>query len=329
MTQRVYVTGAAGMIGSNVVCDLLSEGYFVIGVDDLSRGTPSDLDIFKYNSNFEFKKADIALDDSWATDINQECIIVHTADIVGGIGYVFDNEWAIFQKNILINTQIAQIARTKKPQHLIYLGTACSYPQGMQKSINSSVLSEKNKFPADPESGYGWSKLIGDIEFHLAIKNSSTRLTVLDLHNVYGWPCVYNDASAQVIPSLINRAMKSENGILKIWGDGNQGRGFIHVSDVVSAVRSSLCYKGTYDNFMIGPDACTTISKIAQIIARDPRLNIISLEYDIAKPVGDIGRYANADRAKAELGWSPKTDLEYGLRSLIDKILAHWALGKK
>ena len=329
MSQRIYVTGAAGMIGSNIVFDLLSEGYYVIGVDDLSRATPSDINAMKSNSKFEFRQADIALNEYWATDVNQESIVIHTADIVGGIGYVFDNEWAIFQKNILINTQIARIIFTRKPRHLIYLGTACSYPQGMQKSVNSSILSEKDKFPADPESGYGWSKLIGDIEFHLATKNNSTKLTVLDLHNVYGWPCVYNDATAQVIPSLINRAMKSDDGILKIWGDGNQGRGFIHVSDVISAVRLSLRYTGRYDNFMIGPDTCTTISQIAQIICRHPGLNIKKLEYDTTKPVGDIGRFADTDRAKNELGWSTKIDLEFGLSCLIDKILDHENLKRK
>ena len=93
----------------------------------------------------------------------------------------------------------------------------------MQRSVNESVLQESDKFPADPESGYGWSKLIEKLSW-LAVKDASTKLIVLDLHNVYGWPCVYNDETSQVIPSLINRALLSKNGKLEVWGDGSRQR---------------------------------------------------------------------------------------------------------
>ena len=120
--------------------------------------------------------------------------------------------------------------------------------------------------PADPESGYGWSKLLGEIEFQLAVKHIGTRLITLDLHNVYGWPCIYADATSQVIPSLIYRALQASDGVLTVWGDGSQGRAFLHVSDVVEAITASLTYEGQFDNFMIGPDHCTTIGDIAQLL---------------------------------------------------------------
>ena len=96
------------------------------------------------------------------------------------------------------------------------------------------------KFPADPESGYGWSKLIGEIELNLAVKGTHTRLTVLDLHNVYGWPCVYNNHTAQVIPSLIYKALKSTDKKLVVWGNGKQGRAFIHIQDTVKCIQLAL-----------------------------------------------------------------------------------------
>ncbi len=76
---------------------------------------------------------------------------------------------------------------------------------------------------------------MGEVEFRMAVKGRPTRLTVLDLHNVYGWPCIYRDATAQVIPSLIFRALNTPDGKLSVWGDGKQGRAFINVADVVSA----------------------------------------------------------------------------------------------
>tara|TARA_B100000902_G_C27317501_1_gene922274 strand:- start:2213 stop:3199 length:987 start_codon:yes stop_codon:yes gene_type:complete len=318
--NKIYITGVAGMIGSNLARKILQSGYIVIGIDNLWRGTLDNISDLMEDDNFSFREADIISDMDWFCDMNHEDTIIHVADIVAGIGYVFSNEWDVFSSNLRINNMIAQIISDRTPAKLIYLGTACSYPQDMQRSVNESVLQESDKFPADPESGYGWSKLIGEIEFKLAVKNSSTKLIVLDLHNVYGWPCVYNDATAQVIPSLINRALLSKNGKLDVWGDGSQGRGFLHVSDVVSAIEKAIDYTGDITNFMIGPDFCTSISELANIIVSNELIPVNEVIYDTSKPTGDIGRFANSSLARKELGWSVSTDFSTEINALIEKI---------
>lgn len=319
-TTRIFVTGAAGMIGSNIAAALLRAGHHVVGVDNLWRGTNRNLEALKTNLNFSFRHADIISDQDWFADMDCNSILIHTADIVAGIGYVFSNEWQVFQKNILINTQIARIVNRIQPRQLIYLGTACSYPQGLQRSVSDSVLAETDKFPADPESGYGWSKLIGEIEFALAVKGTATHLTVLDLHNVYGWPCVYADNTSQVIPSLIYKAIQSTDGKLTVWGDGKQGRAFLHVRDVVQAAEKAVGYSGTTRTFMIGPDYCTTIGEVAMLIQSHPRVKVSEVIFDTTKPTGDVGRFANPKLAAVELGWKISVPFEKGLYELIDNI---------
>jgi GDP-D-mannose 3',5'-epimerase len=319
--DTVYVTGVAGMIGSNVARGLLETGLSVVGVDNFWRGTKRNIADLLQQGNFSFRHADIISDRDWYRDMDQRSTLVHTADIVGGIGYVFANEWSVFQKNILINTQIARTVHEIKPRHLIYLGTVCSYPQHLQRSVDTSVLEEANKLPADPESGYGWSKLAGEIEFRLAIKDTATRFTVLDLHNVYGWPCIYRDSTSQVIPSLIFKALNAKDRRLSVWGNGKQGRAFLHVTDVVSAVRAALSYSGSESTFMIGPDHCTTISEVARLIQAHPGIGIDEIVFDASKPTGDIGRFADSRRALRELGWTPKTEFRAGLHALVDRII--------
>jgi GDP-D-mannose 3',5'-epimerase len=319
--DKVYVTGVAGMIGSNLARGLLEIGIAVVGVDNLWRGTKRNIADLLRKQDFSFRHADIISDRDWYRDMDDHSTLVHAADIVAGIGYVFGNEWSVFQKNILINTQIARIVTEVKPQHLIYLGTACSYPQHLQRSVDTSVLSETSKLPADPESGYGWSKLVGEIEFRLAVKGTPSRFTVLDLHNVYGWPCIYRDSTSQVIPSLIFKALNAIDGRLSVWGSGEQGRAFLHVSDVVAAVRSVLSYSGGESTFMIGPDHCTTIAQVARLIQAHPKVRIEEIVFDTTKPTGDIGRFADSRRALRELGWAPKTEFRAGLHDLIDRII--------
>ena len=319
--KKIYITGVAGMIGSNLARKILLSGHAVVGIDNLWRGTLDNISDLMEHEKFSFRKADIMSDTNWFSDMKHEDTIIHVADIVAGIGYVFANEWDVFSSNLKINNMIAQITTNFEPERLIYLGTACSYPQNMQRSVNESVLQESDKFPADPESGYGWSKLIGEIEFKLAVKGASTKLIVLDLHNVYGWPCVYNDETSQVIPSLINRALLSKNGKLEVWGDGSQGRGFLHVNDVISAVEKSIDYSGDVSNFMIGPDFCTSISELANIIVANDLLPVNEVIYDTSKPTGDIGRFANSSLAQKELGWSVSTDFSEEINALIEKIV--------
>ena len=324
MTQqgvKIFVTGAAGMIGSNVARELLNQGHTVIGIDNLWRGTRENIKDILNRDNFTFRHADLISDHDWYRDMQSTDCLIHIADIVAGIGYVFSNEWAVFQKNLLINTSVARIVNFLSPRQFIYLGTVCSYPQEMQRSVSASVLVETDKLPADPESGYGWSKLAGEIEFRLATKDIDTKFTVLDLHNVYGWPCTYKDNTSQVIPALINKAVNSEDGKISVWGDGSQGRAFVHVADVVSAIKLSLNYSGDHSAFMIGPDHCTTIAEVASIIQKHPGVQIDEVIFDPSKPTGDIGRFADSSLAMAELGWQPSVDLTQGIHQLIDKII--------
>jgi nucleoside-diphosphate-sugar epimerase len=317
----IYLTGVAGMIGSNTARALLEDEFEVIGIDNLWRGTRDNIADLLPHPRFAFRHADLISDRDWYRDMGSGDIVIHMADIVAGVGYVFANEWSVFQKNLLINSSIARAVTECAPARLIYLGTACSYPQEMQRSVTASQLSEDDKFPADPESGYGWSKLAGEIEFRLATKDVDTRFTVLDLHNVYGWPCTYRDSTAQVIPSLIFRAHTATDGVLTVWGDGSQGRAFVHVSDVVSAVRLALGYSGEQPSFMIGPNHCTTIADLARIIQTHPRIDIADIAFDVSKPTGDIGRFADPALAQSEMGWTLRVDLETGVHDLIDRII--------
>lgn len=317
MNSKIYVTGAAGMIGSTFCIEAVKNGCNVIGIDNLSRGKAENLHSLMGNELFKFVYSDIASDLDWANDLSGNDVVVHLADIVGGIGYVFNNEWSIFNANLRINSNLARVLNMQKPRQLVYIGTACSYPKEMQKSVDKSGLREGDKFPADPESGYGWSKLIGDIEYSLLCKNKGIIYTNLDLHNVYGSPCDFNPATAQVIPSIIFKALTTD--CLSIWGDGKQGRAFIEVRDVAKAIMSAvnLAVSGSY---MIGPNCCTTIDEVVDIVLSNPKIKSKSVYKDMSKPVGDIGRFYAGTAAYDKLGWAPKITMEEGVNDLIDYI---------
>ena len=64
------------------------------------------------------------------------------------------------------------------------------------------ALSEARTYPAEPESAYGWSKLMGEYEAELAQKYRQLNVGILRLHNVYGEGAAYDARTSQALPSL-------------------------------------------------------------------------------------------------------------------------------
>ena len=95
-------------------------------------------------------------------------------------GVLFTNDG---NNNLIINSNVTKAIYEFKPNRYIYVGTACSFPRDLQLSTNSTPLVEEDQFPASPESGYGWSKLMGEIEAGYLAKEGITDSVILSLHN--------------------------------------------------------------------------------------------------------------------------------------------------
>ena len=158
-------------------------------------------------------------------------------------------------------------AGKEKVKGLIYVGTACSFPLTRQNSLDVIPLKEDELFPALPESAYGWSKLMGQLEIGFLEKETGIPCCTLMFHNVYGSPCDYGERS-QVIPALIRKAVNYPNEPFNVWGSGQQGRAFIHVDDIVNALCLALEKGWGHGWIQIGPSECTSIREIAETVVK-------------------------------------------------------------
>ncbi len=316
--MEICVTGGAGMIGSALVKKLIEKKYKVIVIDNLWRGKLENLMhggeyIIDIKNNFH--KLDIGDPNNINTikKVISKCYaVIHLADIVAGIGYVFNNQYQIFRQNVLINMNLFHATCSVNIPNIIYLGTACSFPLELQTSLNSK-LKESDLFPANPESAYGWSKLIGQLELKYMHESKNMNITTLMLHNVYGINCEYEGERTQVIPSLINRILNTKDGdTLEVWGSGNQGRAFVYVEDVIDAIVKTLETNNLPECIQIGPDYCTSITELVSELIKISEKKI-RIHFDVTKPEGDKGRYADYSLAKKLLNWEPRKPLINGL----------------
>lgn len=325
--SKILVTGGCGMIGSNLVKRLVKEGHEVFVIDNLWRGKLEYLNDENGKSVIDLDTHYFDVDLSAGLGIDSIVFsveyVIHLADIVAGIDYVFNNQGDLFRLNNLINTHVFHAVRKagkERIKGLIYVGTACSYPLTRQNSLDVVPLKEDELFPAMPESAYGWSKLMGQLEIGFLEKETGIPCCTLQFHNVYGSPCDYGERS-QVIPALIRKAVNYPNEPFNVWGSGLQGRAFIHVNDVVEALCLALEKGWGHGWIQIGPSVCTSIKEIAETVVKISGKDI-DIYYDTTKPEGDKARSADFSKAKDVLGWEPKVKLEDGLREQYEWIKA-------
>ena len=305
------------MIGSNLLKRLIDLGNEVFVIDNLWRGKIQYLNDDQGNPviplNTNFSNLDLSIPDVADDVVANVDYIVHLADIVAGIDYVFNNQGDIFRQNILINSNIISTARKFKSslKGFINIGTACSFPLTRQNTLDVVPLREEELYPALPESAYGWSKLMGHYETELLEKETGIPTCNMIFHNVYGSPCDFGERS-QVIPALIRKAINYPNEDFIVWGSGTQGRAFVHVNDIVNSIILSIDKGLGQGTIQIGPSICTSIKEIAETVVKVSGKRI-DIKYDVSKPEGDKARSADYSKAKSILGWEPNISLQAGI----------------
>jgi GDP-D-mannose 3',5'-epimerase len=317
--MKICITGGAGMIGSALLRKLATQGHEIIVIDNLWRGNVDNINSitgWDFSSNFyNIDLSDSKNEETLLKIIDGTDVMIHLADIVAGIGYVFNNQYEIFKINNTINTNVFSISSKLKIKKILYAGTACSFPKDLQLSLDS-VLHESQLFPAEPESAYGWSKLIGTMEMQYMAEKYDIDVTTLMLHNVYGPFCDIDPQRSQVIPSIIRKIVELNPGEdLEVWGSGNQGRAFLHVDDVANAFALAITKNNLPKIIQVGPSYCTSIKELVTVLANDVSKKNINIVYDTTKPEGDLGRCADFSIAQKYLDWQPQVTLLDGLTS--------------
>ncbi|MBT5271591.1 MAG: NAD-dependent epimerase/dehydratase family protein [Candidatus Marinimicrobia bacterium] len=314
--MKILITGGAGMIGSSLVRRLVDQGHKVFVADNFWRGkreylidTGGDFVIPEEN----LFQVDLRAYEACLQVTKDMDAVYHLADIVAGINFVFANQLFLWHANVLINTNVLNACVENKVKSYVYVGTACSYPKDKQSYLNPPPFKEDDVYPAEPESAYGWSKLMGEYEAELAAQEGLLDVGILRLHNVYGPPCELDPEKSQVIPALCRKAIMHSTEPFVVWGSGNQRRAFVYVDDVVDALVLVLERGMNQGVIQIGPSESISISEIAnKVVALSGK--DIEIEYDTNRPEGDMDRTADWSKAKEILGWEPRIQIDEGLQ---------------
>lgn len=313
--KKVLVTGGAGFIGSHLVDELLQRNADVRVVDDLSRGKVSNIEHCRDRIDFiegnlmEAKTAEEAVRDV------ESCF--HLAAIVGGVDFMTSHPAEIF-KNVTIDKNIIDACRKMNVDRLLYTSSACTYPVDLQTTADQPPLKEEDalKQGAKPDSDYGWTKLLGEIQCQAYHRSYGMKIAIVRPFNPYGPRESFNPKDSHVIPSLIRRAVRREKPFV-VWGDGTHARAFEYIGDLAEGIVQAIGTKVDADPINLGSSTPITIREIAELVLQLTGYNT-SIVWDTSKPQGVKSRKADMSKALSVLGWEPRTPLKEGLMQTLN-----------
>jgi nucleoside-diphosphate-sugar epimerase len=309
--MKALVLGAGGFIGNNLVKRLKSLQYEVVGVDIKKP-------VFEKSLADTFIIADLRLQENiqkvFFTAFDE---VYQFAADMGGAGYVFTGEHdaAIMYNSMQINLNVAEGFRMSNSKKLFFASSACVYPLHNQLDSQNPVCTEDTVYPANPDSEYGWEKLLAERLFMNYAKNYGLAIKIARFHNIYGEGNPFNDGKEKAPAAISRKVLTTNNGEIEIWGNGQQTRTFLYIDDCLDAVLL-LMQSEVNEPVNIGSEELISINDLALLSAQINQKNI-TLKH-IEGPLGVPGRCSDNRLIFDQLKWKPKYSLLEGMTKLND-----------
>lgn len=309
------IAGGAGFIGSNMVGRLLKEGHNVTVVDDLSTGSTNNLEPYITEPGFDFVEADVAN----YNDKEEYDRIINLACPASPIHYQTDP----------IHTMLSNVQGTYNLLGLSYLKGA-RFLQASTSEVygDPSVHPQTEEYWGNvncygPRSCYDEGKRAAEtlvFDFQRVV-NADCR--IVRIFNTYGPNMAVNDG--RVVSNFIVQALQGKP--LSIYGDGSQTRSFCYVDDTIEAILKAL--EGSYTKPLnVGnPKEFTMLELATEVLKITKRLennrhNNDMMNADIqyfTLPQDDPKqRQPDITKMKKLYKWTPKVELEQGLKKTVD-----------
>jgi len=309
--KSVLVTGGAGLIGSFLVEQLVSEGARVIVADDFSKGRRSNLsDVL---DRIDVRELDLENLDAMQRALDGAEIVFHLASRAYGIGYSSAHHLELLEHNERITNNLISVIAKQRVAHLLVVSSSCIYSDGEPETIPELPI-----FAGEPELanfGYGWAKRFLEQKAAMLARETGVPLTIVRPFNIYGERYRWVDAGSQAVPMLVKKVLDGDDPVV-IWGSGHQRRNYLHALDCVDAMLG-LLEQGFTGTVNIGTEDTVTLRElvdtICRVAGRAPRIVV-----DPDRPEGRRIKSCNASRLrKAYPGFRQRISLENGLRRMI------------
>ena len=309
VSDKIYVAGHRGMVGSAVCRALAKQGY----VNVVTR-THKELDLLDpaaVRAFYEAEKPDVA---------------VIAAARVGGIGANSAANALFLYENEMIALNTVWGAYKAGVKRLLFLGSTCIYPRMAPQPIPENALLtgalEKTN------EGYALAKISGLKLCEFLRRDCGVTYHSLMPTNLYGTGDNYDVVGGHVLPTMIRKfetARVNGDATVPLWGTGAPLREFLHVDDLAAACLFVLNMENPPDLVNVGSGREISIRELAELVKRTSGCEA-AITWDSSKPDGTPRKLCDTSLIRS-LGWAPAIGLEDGLQRTIAEYRAAVADG--
>ena len=303
-TKRILVTGGAGFLGSHLCDRLLAAGHEVVCADNLFTGAKRNIAHLHGHPRFEFLRHDVTfplfieVDEIW----NLACP-------ASPIHYQHD---PVQTTKTSVHGAINMLGLAKRLRVPIFqASTSEVYGDPEQHPQREDYWGHVN--PVGPRSCYDEGKRCAETLFFDYHRQHQLQIKVARIFNTYGPRMHPNDG--RVVSNFIVQALKNQP--ITIYGEGQQTRSFCYVDDLIDGFLKLMATDAAVTGpINLGNPGEFTIRELAEkVIALTGSRSTLELR---PLPADDPRqRQPDITRAREQLGWVPKIDLDTGLRSTI------------
>jgi GDP-L-fucose synthase len=297
---KILVTGAAGMVGRNLLADPRAEPHQVLAPNRL----------------------DLDLTDAIACEIfllrERPDLVIHLAGVVGGIQANIDSPARFLADNLAIGLNLLTAANRGATPRLINLGSSCMYPRDREGFLREEDLLTGALEPTN--EGYAIAKLAAWKLTQAFGRASPGRVwRTLIPCNLYGPYDRYDPIRSHLAPAVIAKldlAMRSGASEVEIWGDGMARREFLFAGDLADFIWSFHDrLEDLPETLNVGAGEDVTVDEyyatVAEILGYRG-----AFRHDLGRP-GGMRRKLMDVSGQARLGWRPATPMREGLAATI------------
>lgn len=294
-SDKIYVAGHRGLVGSAIVRSLKSKGYHnIIGK------THSELDLLNQAMVREFFEK------------NRPDVVVLAAAKVGGIqaNSLYPAQFAY--ENLQMQCNVIQCAHEYGVKKLLFLGSTCIYPKMAPQPIPESALLTGALEPTN--EAYAIAKIAGLKMCQFYKKQYGDNFISCMPTNLYGPHDNYELEGSHVMPAMIRKfheAKMQGQAEVELWGTGTPLREFLYVDDMADACVFLLENYDGEEHVNIGTGKEVSIKELAETVKEKVGYegNIV---WNTKMPDGTPRKLTDVTKLH-EMGWNHKVDLEEGV----------------
>lgn len=300
--MRFLVTGGAGFLGSALANQLVKDGHTVYVLDDLSNGNPAAL-----SPRIHFTQGD--MDDIpllWSLLTDVDCVYHLAARVSVAQSILYPRDYS--RVNVGGTVSLMEAMRDTGVRRVVFASSGAIYGSQSEQPVH------ENDKPA-PDSPYAVSKWAAEQYIHTIGKLWGIETVALRIFNAYGPRQSLPLSHAPVVPRFLQQALTG--GSIVIFGDGQQTRDFVYLSDVITALVAAATATGVNRKVInIGNGVETSLNDLVEVIQRVSQRSV-NVIHNQQKSGGVSRLVADISRARMLLGYQPFVDLAAGLQLLL------------